>query len=182
MGSETSGGSLYIVKLSELLDLNSSISSIRQRIHEVTTFNCTIWTADYNFNGNRAVVGKFYLFSLSWHAIINTLFYFLIRCSNWFNLLSNSSFSCHVVQIESLFFWLFTGTNLGAALVDLETGRKSWVCHSKSDVFAQQFIHSVIYASFETDQIIIKFMHHLRFIGYAFEFFGHIIHVYTLMN
>ncbi|GMY35078.1 ddb1- and cul4-associated factor 4 [Fagus crenata] len=90
LGSETSGGSLYIVKLSELLDLNSSISTIRQRIHEVTTFNCTIWTADYNFNGNRAVVG----------------------------------------------------TNLGAALVDLETGRKSWVCHSKSDVFAEQFIHS----------------------------------------
>ncbi len=181
MGSETSSGSLYIVKLSELLNLNSSISSIKQRIHEVTTFNCTIWTIDYNFNGNQEWLATLSL-SLSQHAIINTLFYFLIWCSNWFNLLSNTSFSCHVVQIENFFFWLFTGTNLGAALVDLETGQKSWVCHSKSHVFAQQFIHLVIYASFETYQIIIKFMHHLRFIGYAFEFFGHIIHVYTLMN
>ncbi|XP_059437328.1 uncharacterized protein LOC132170380 isoform X3 [Corylus avellana] len=35
-----------------------------------------------------------------------------------------------------------TGTNLGAALVDLETGVRSWVCRSKSDVFALQFIQS----------------------------------------
>ena len=102
MGSETSSGSLYIVKLSELLDLNSSISSIKQRIHEVTTFNCTIWTIDYNFNGNQEWLASL---SLSQHAIINTLFYFLIWCSNWFNLLSNSSFSCHVVQIGIFFFF-----------------------------------------------------------------------------
>jgi hypothetical protein len=41
------------------------------------------------------------------------------------------------------------GTNLGAALVDLETGVRSWVCQSKSDVFALQFIQSVIFATFE---------------------------------
>ncbi|KAI5595466.1 hypothetical protein POPTR_003G155900v4 [Populus trichocarpa] len=30
------------------------------------------------------------------------------------------------------------GTNLGAALVNLETGMASWVCRSKSDVLSQQ--------------------------------------------
>nr|XP_023898103.1 uncharacterized protein LOC112009976 [Quercus suber] len=90
LGSETSGGSLYIVKLTKPLDLNSSISSISQRIHEVATFNRTIWTADYHFNRSQAVIG----------------------------------------------------TNLGAALVDLETGMASWVCRSRSDVFAQQIVHS----------------------------------------
>ncbi|KAL6206226.1 hypothetical protein ACLB2K_023475 [Fragaria x ananassa] len=34
------------------------------------------------------------------------------------------------------------GTNLGAALVDLETGVKSWLLRGKSDVLAQQLIHS----------------------------------------
>ncbi|XP_043690194.1 DDB1- and CUL4-associated factor 4 [Telopea speciosissima] len=34
------------------------------------------------------------------------------------------------------------GTNLGAALVNLETGVQSWVCRSKSDVLSQQFDHS----------------------------------------
>ncbi|XP_062162975.1 uncharacterized protein LOC133869896 [Alnus glutinosa] len=90
LGSETSGGSLYIVKLIEPLELDSSIPIISRRIHEVASFNCTVWTADCNFNGSRAVIG----------------------------------------------------TNLGAALVDLETGVPSWVCRSKSDVFALQFIQS----------------------------------------
>ncbi|XP_050368602.1 uncharacterized protein LOC126786726 [Argentina anserina] len=34
------------------------------------------------------------------------------------------------------------GTNAGAASVDLETGVKSWLLHSKSDVLAQQLVHS----------------------------------------
>ncbi|XP_042520984.1 uncharacterized protein LOC122094291 [Macadamia integrifolia] len=34
------------------------------------------------------------------------------------------------------------GTNLGAALVDLETGVQSWLCRSKSDVLSQQFDQS----------------------------------------
>ncbi|EXB83247.1 DDB1- and CUL4-associated factor 4 [Morus notabilis] len=34
------------------------------------------------------------------------------------------------------------GTNLGAALVDVETGMTSWVLRSKSDVLAQQLVHS----------------------------------------
>lgn len=35
------------------------------------------------------------------------------------------------------------GTNLGAALVDVETGMTSWVLRSKSDVMALQLVHSV---------------------------------------
>ncbi|KAJ6943870.1 mitochondrial division protein 1 isoform X2 [Populus alba x Populus x berolinensis] len=31
-----------------------------------------------------------------------------------------------------------SSTNLGAALVNLETGMESWVCRSKSDVLSQQ--------------------------------------------
>ncbi|KAK1265192.1 hypothetical protein QJS04_geneDACA010554 [Acorus gramineus] len=34
------------------------------------------------------------------------------------------------------------GTNIGAALVNLETGGTSWVYHSKSDIFSQQFVQS----------------------------------------
>lgn len=34
------------------------------------------------------------------------------------------------------------GTNLGAALIDLETRGLSWVYHSKSDIFSQQFVQS----------------------------------------
>lgn len=37
------------------------------------------------------------------------------------------------------------GTNMGAASVDMGTGRISWILHGKSDVFALQFIHSVIH-------------------------------------
>lgn len=48
-----------------------------------------------------------------------------------------------------------TGTNLGAALVDLETGKASWVCRSRSDVFAQQIVHSVMYESFEVHWICV---------------------------
>ncbi|KAF8412632.1 hypothetical protein HHK36_000601 [Tetracentron sinense] len=40
------------------------------------------------------------------------------------------------------FACLCHGTNLGAALVNLETGVPSWVCRSKSDVFSQQFDQS----------------------------------------
>ncbi|KAF5475361.1 hypothetical protein F2P56_007170 [Juglans regia] len=90
LGSETSRGSLSIVKLIEPLDLDWSFPATHRRMRDVASFNCTIWTADCNFNWSRAVIG----------------------------------------------------TNLGAALVDLETGDASWVCRSKSDVFALQFIHS----------------------------------------
>ncbi|CAN4114093.1 unnamed protein product [Withania somnifera] len=34
------------------------------------------------------------------------------------------------------------GTNRGAAMLDIETGEKSWVCRSKSDIFSIQFDNS----------------------------------------
>ncbi|TXG48400.1 hypothetical protein EZV62_027694 [Acer yangbiense] len=87
LGSETSGGSVYVLNFVNPVDSNPSTSIIWQRMHEVASFNCTIWTADYNSIANQAVIG----------------------------------------------------TNLGAAVVNLETGRQSWVFRSKSDVLAQQF-------------------------------------------
>ena len=34
---------------------------------------------------------------------------------------------------------------MGAASVDMETSRISWILHGKSDIFALQLIHSVIH-------------------------------------
>lgn len=42
------------------------------------------------------------------------------------------------------FFFFLIGTSQGAALINLESGGLSWVCRSKSDIFSQQFDHSVI--------------------------------------
>ncbi|KAA8537168.1 hypothetical protein F0562_029605 [Nyssa sinensis] len=90
LGSETSGGSINILNLSEPLDYNPSTPLMGRRIYEVTSLNSTVWTADCNSDGSRAVVG----------------------------------------------------TNLGAALVNLETGTPSWVCRCKSDVLSLQLDHS----------------------------------------
>lgn len=85
LGSETSGGSVYILNLVEPVDFDSS-SALGEMMRKTADFNCTIWTADCSYNSNRAVIG----------------------------------------------------TNVGAALVNLETGMTSWVCRSKSDVLSQQ--------------------------------------------
>eukprot|EP00257_Ricinus_communis_P021867 XP_015581441.1 uncharacterized protein LOC8268045 isoform X1 [Ricinus communis] len=95
LGSETFGGSVCILNILEPLDLYSS-TSIRQGMHVVTSFNCTIWTADYNRNAIHAVIGMYFFFR----------------------------------------------TDLGAALVNLETGTATWVLRSKSDVLAQQLDQS----------------------------------------
>ncbi|XP_021901680.1 uncharacterized protein LOC110817444 [Carica papaya] len=88
LGSGSSGGSVFLFNL-EALDFNSVIS-MRRRLHRTASLNCTVWTADYNFNASQAVIG----------------------------------------------------TNLGAALVNLETGTASWVLRSKSDILSQQFDQS----------------------------------------
>lgn len=64
LGSDTSGGSVYILNLVEPLDFNRSIPVIRRRIHEVVSFNCSIWTTDCESSGGRAVIGTFLLFPL----------------------------------------------------------------------------------------------------------------------
>ncbi|KAM7530330.1 hypothetical protein LguiB_033740 [Lonicera macranthoides] len=85
IGSETSGGSVYVLNLNEPLEYNLSLPLTR-RLYEITSFDCTVWTADCNSDGIHAVIG----------------------------------------------------TNLGASLVNLETGAPSWVLRCKSDVLSLQ--------------------------------------------
>lgn len=58
LGSETSGGSVYILNLVEPVDFDSS-SAIGEMMHKTADFNCTIWTADCNPNSSQAVIGKY---------------------------------------------------------------------------------------------------------------------------
>lgn len=96
LGSGASGGSVYILNLTEPLDFRSSPIHPDPRFFpdprflNVGSFNCTIWAADCSWNGTHAVIG----------------------------------------------------TNLGVALINLETTVGSWVYRGKSDVFSQQFDHS----------------------------------------
>ncbi|KAJ8478146.1 hypothetical protein OPV22_021873 [Ensete ventricosum] len=69
-------------------------------------------------------------------------------------ILSSGSLFSHISQIASFDRTIWTadysshgtqaviGTNLGAALINLETEEVSWFYRSRSDVFSQQFIHS----------------------------------------
>lgn len=90
LGSDRSGGSVHILNLAEPFDFPLRASTVWQRQRRIASFHCTIWTADWSSNGNRAIVG----------------------------------------------------TNLGAAVVNLENGVESWVCRGKSDVLALQFDQS----------------------------------------
>ncbi|KAI8524783.1 hypothetical protein RHMOL_Rhmol13G0176100 [Rhododendron molle] len=115
LGSEASGGSVYTLNLSEPLDYDLSSVMLRRRIYKAASFDCTVWTADCNSDGSQAVVGKFFTTSFVW------LFTIMLRL-----------YSLHLSSI---------GTNLGAALVNLETGVPSWVFRCKSDVLSLQLDH-----------------------------------------
>ncbi|XP_031396424.1 uncharacterized protein LOC116207566 isoform X2 [Punica granatum] len=86
LGSDRFGGSVFVLNPVDPFDPHSRNSYLGV-VHNVASFNYTIWTADCSSKKNQAVVG----------------------------------------------------TNRGAALVDLENGKVSWVFHSGSDVLAQQF-------------------------------------------
>lgn len=58
LGSETSGGSVYILNLVEPVNFDSS-SAIGRMLFKAASFNCTIWTADCNPNSSQAVIGKY---------------------------------------------------------------------------------------------------------------------------
>ncbi|MCL7042390.1 hypothetical protein MKW94_008510 [Papaver nudicaule] len=58
LGSDASGGSLYMLNLSESLDLNPTDPVLRRRMTKVASVNGTIWTADCNSNGFEAVIGN----------------------------------------------------------------------------------------------------------------------------
>jgi hypothetical protein len=80
LGSETSGGSVYILNLVEPVDFDSS-SAIGEMMHKTADFNCTIWTADCSYNSNRAVIGKYsslfffflFFFFFSFHFSVSVL-------------------------------------------------------------------------------------------------------------
>ena len=63
IGSETSGGSVYVLNLDEPLEYNLSLPLTR-RLYEITSFDCTVWTADCNSDGIHAVIGEFFTFAL----------------------------------------------------------------------------------------------------------------------
>uniref|UniRef100_A0A0D9WUN5 Uncharacterized protein n=1 Tax=Leersia perrieri TaxID=77586 RepID=A0A0D9WUN5_9ORYZ len=56
--SGESGGSIYIMDLSDTIDLAmGSLNAYRGNIIPVASFNCTIWAADCNSDGTLAVLG-----------------------------------------------------------------------------------------------------------------------------
>ncbi|GKD63990.1 katanin p80 subunit B1 [Tanacetum coccineum] len=87
LGSETSGGSVNLINLSEPFDYGLGIRTLNERMNELSRFKATVWAADISSDGNQAVIG----------------------------------------------------TNIGAALVHTESGRRLWICRSKSDILSLQF-------------------------------------------
>ncbi|XP_040381738.1 DDB1- and CUL4-associated factor 4 [Oryza brachyantha] len=58
LGSGESGGSIYIMDLSDTIELAmGSFNAYRGNIIQVASFNRTIWTADCNSDGTQAVIG-----------------------------------------------------------------------------------------------------------------------------
>ncbi|CAL5184442.1 unnamed protein product [Lathyrus oleraceus] len=57
LGSETSGGSVYTISLVEPIDLGAGILNTWSRLEEITSFMCTLWTAEYDYNRHRAIIG-----------------------------------------------------------------------------------------------------------------------------
>ncbi|KAL2340122.1 hypothetical protein Fmac_008062 [Flemingia macrophylla] len=58
LGSETSGGSVYTIGFVEPLDLGAGILSTWSRLEEVASLRCTLWTAEYDYNRHRAIIGN----------------------------------------------------------------------------------------------------------------------------
>ncbi|KAF9689090.1 hypothetical protein SADUNF_Sadunf01G0055600 [Salix dunnii] len=157
LGSETSGGSVYILNLVKPVDFDSS-SALAEMMHKTAAFNCTIWTADCSYNSNRAVIGKYSSSSSSVFVFCVSVLKLAWICVMFTALELGYRFLLEICVLESslLFIaWMlntyhytsylrsglydeFFGTNVGAALVNLETGMTSWVCRSKSDVLSQQ--------------------------------------------
>lgn len=54
----TSGGSVYVLSLSDPLVLHSP-NPVGINLGEIASCRSYIWTADCNFNGSRALIGKF---------------------------------------------------------------------------------------------------------------------------
>lgn len=57
LGSGESGGSIFIMDLSDTIDFAMGLSNPYRRIVQVASFDRTVWTADCNFDGTHAVIG-----------------------------------------------------------------------------------------------------------------------------
>ncbi|CAN6483073.1 unnamed protein product [Victoria cruziana] len=57
LGSGGSGGSVYILDFAKPLDLHQDAPSLHSRLVRIASTNCTIWSADSNFDGTRAIIG-----------------------------------------------------------------------------------------------------------------------------
>nr|XP_043618262.1 uncharacterized protein LOC122589994 [Erigeron canadensis] len=89
LGSETSGGSVWLINLRGPLD-RFDAGSLGRGMDEIFSLKSRIWSADSYSDGSRAVVG----------------------------------------------------TNIGAALIDIETKRRRRICRSESDVISLQLDRS----------------------------------------
>ncbi|KAI3708843.1 hypothetical protein L2E82_38344 [Cichorium intybus] len=57
LGSETSGGSVYVMNLKEPLEYGLEVAMLSRRIDEISRFKSTVWTADFNSNKHQVVIG-----------------------------------------------------------------------------------------------------------------------------
>ncbi|XP_031500661.1 uncharacterized protein LOC116264522 [Nymphaea colorata] len=57
LGSGGSGGSVYVLDFAKPLDLHQDVSSLHSRLVKVASTNCTIWSADSNCDGTKAIIG-----------------------------------------------------------------------------------------------------------------------------
>ena len=64
MGSELSGGALYILNLAEPVDLSSNMIAL-SRLRELASLDCTIWGMEISHSSRKAVLGKFLEFFCS---------------------------------------------------------------------------------------------------------------------
>lgn len=88
MGSETSGGSVYTLGLVEPLNLGPGILNTWSGLEEIASFRCTLWTAEYDYNRHRAVIGKcilLFIFSDT-HWIVEGL-YLVMFTAQFYNVL-----------------------------------------------------------------------------------------------
>lgn len=57
LGSGVSGGSVYVLNLSEPLSFSENSPGLNRRINKVSSCDCTIWTADTGCHGTKAAIG-----------------------------------------------------------------------------------------------------------------------------
>lgn len=83
LGSGVSGGSVYVLNLSEPLSFSENSPGLNRRINKVSSCDCTIWTADTGCHGTKAAIGQFsnsLVFPIDVVNLICLLFYAFAAC------------------------------------------------------------------------------------------------------